>query len=412
MDLMALDRIFRLSRIPVRYINGETNFIVFSRGYSEDNDPIIIDSVLRTHLIEQAHRRTIPSMVREDGGVLYGVYYTQSNHYILAGPVCEFQLNEKGVRFKDYAHRHGIMETDGFTIKIRSADVLSAMLEEIYEASSGKTINENDILLGEVGHQQLTQNLLTEEYLVQNTEDEVFHNSYKEEKALLGSIARGKPEEIRRGLDDYHKLDVVGKLASSPYKHYEYLCAATITLSTRSAIEGGLDAIKAYAMSDLLMQRLEQCTSIPEIIKLIKETRIGFAEKVKEEKDTRAKSSSVQQVKAYIDRHLNESLSLDSLAEVVQMNKTYLSHRFMEEEGIGIQKYIQQHRIELAAEILRLTDNTLIKIANYLCFPTQSYFGAVFKKYYGITPQQYRERERKMDSFDKSQSSQHKKMDK
>ena len=55
--------------------------------------------------------------------------------------------------------------------------------------------------------------------------------------------------------------------------------------------------------------------------------------------------------------------------------------------------YTRKKRIEAAANMLKYSQESIITIANYLCFPSQSHFTAVFKEFKGITPQKYRETE-------------------
>ena len=45
-----------------------------------------------------------------------------------------------------------------------------------------------------------------------------------------------------------------------------------------------------------------------------------------------------------------------------------------------------------AANLLRYSDNSLSEIAEYVHFPSQSYFGKIFKKCTGMTPRAYRDR--------------------
>ena len=56
------------------------------------------------------------------------------------------------------------------------------------------------------------------------------------------------------------------------------------------------------------------------------------------------------------------------------------------------------HGLEEAKSLLRYSDKTLSEISSYLCFSSQSYFQNVFKRKYGITPKQYREKARHLES--------------
>ena len=47
-------------------------------------------------------------------------------------------------------------------------------------------------------------------------------------------------------------------------------------------------------------------------------------------------------------------------------------------------------KLEEAKSLLTYTNKSLSEISSYLCFANQSYFQRVFKKKYGITPNEYR----------------------
>ena len=55
----------------------------------------------------------------------------------------------------------------------------------------------------------------------------------------------------------------------------------------------------------------------------------------------------------YINEHLSESLTLESVASRVYLNSTYLSELFKTETGKNFKDYILEKRMELACELLK-----------------------------------------------------------
>ena len=49
-------------------------------------------------------------------------------------------------------------------------------------------------------------------------------------------------------------------------------------------------------------------------------------------------------------------------------------------------------RVERAVNLLVYSDESIPDIAEYVNFPSQSYFGRVFKERKGMTPKQYRDK--------------------
>ncbi len=57
-----------------------------------------------------------------------------------------------------------------------------------------------------------------------------------------------------------------------------------------------------------------------------------------------------------------------------------------------LQDYVNEVRVERSANLLMYSDESLSMIAEYVNFPSQSYFGKVFKEKKGMTTRQFRER--------------------
>ena len=61
-----------------------------------------------------------------------------------------------------------------------------------------------------------------------------------------------------------------------------------------------------------------------------------------------------------------------------------------ENDRPGLTAYLNDHRLNLAAELLRITDATVLDIAGRVGFDNLSYFNRLFKRRYGMTPREYR----------------------
>lgn len=240
-----------------------------------------------------------------------------------------------------------------------------------------------------------------QEYMLERSENGDAHISYQEEQVLLGHIRTGNLEALQasRSLSRASDLQRMGKMSDSPFKQLEYACCSFITLATRAAVEGGLDADTAYSISDVYLQRLTKCLAPAEILMLLEEAKFGFARAVRNSCDSRARISYLEQAKNYIATHLNKEFDLETMAREIGINPSYLSRKFKEYEHMGITEYTRRRRIQAARNMLRYSDASISAIAQYLCFRSQSYFGAVFKEYTGLSPKKYREREKVTDFF-------------
>lgn len=93
---------------------------------------------------------------------------------------------------------------------------------------------------------------------------------------------------------------------------------------------------------------------------------------------------------SYLEEHFQENFSLDTLAEDLQYNKTYLCKAFRDDTGATILDTLNMIRIRRAAELLTYSDRALAQVSEDCGFGTVSHFNHVFRKYTGITPGQCR----------------------
>lgn len=110
--------------------------------------------------------------------------------------------------------------------------------------------------------------------------------------------------------------------------------------------------------------------------------------------NTRVRSISrsqqhVNEIIAYINRHLTEPLSLESIAEEFHMNKDYLGRLFKSHTQATIGHYIAVQRVNLSQSLLA-EGHTVTNVQETLGFTSYAYFFKFFKKMTGISPSQYR----------------------
>lgn len=88
---------------------------------------------------------------------------------------------------------------------------------------------------------------------------------------------------------------------------------------------------------------------------------------------------------------LYDKIYLEEIGETLKISPGYFSHLFKKETGSSLQDFINDVRMEKAANLLLHSDENLLEIAEYLGFLSQSYFCKVFKQKMEITPKKYRE---------------------
>lgn len=90
----------------------------------------------------------------------------------------------------------------------------------------------------------------------------------------------------------------------------------------------------------------------------------------------------------------NPKLSLTLLSEKMNLSFGYLSNLFKKLMGTSFQEYVLNERMERAKIVLLSTDMKNYEIAEALGFEDPNYFSSAFKKKYGVSPNQYKEKVR------------------
>lgn len=98
----------------------------------------------------------------------------------------------------------------------------------------------------------------------------------------------------------------------------------------------------------------------------------------------------IKRLDCYINRHINERLSLDILSKNLNISKTTLCSYAKKRFGMSINTIIRKRRIIKAKELLQRTSKPIATIANEVGIPDYNYFTKVFKSEIGTTPSTYR----------------------
>ncbi|NLM09985.1 MAG: response regulator [Clostridiaceae bacterium] len=115
----------------------------------------------------------------------------------------------------------------------------------------------------------------------------------------------------------------------------------------------------------------------------------GLAEPYKAPK---IKNRVVRDILEYIKNHYSEDITLYTAAEYVHMNHIYISRLFKKELGETFLETLTKFRLKKACELLSNFEYKIYEISSMVGIFDPGYFSQVFKKYYGLTPSEYRDR--------------------
>jgi len=151
----------------------------------------------------------------------------------------------------------------------------------------------------------------------------------------------------------------------------------------------------ADAENSILKSRLETIDKTEDVTAL-RQTMVEFFQILDQQFDALRKSSqgdAVMRVKDHIDQNFSEiNLSLSLLAEQVDLTPAYLGQLFAARTGMHFNDYLTHVRMSKAVELLSETEEPIKNISNLVGILNTTYFYALFKKQYNMTPSQYRKK--------------------
>lgn len=240
----------------------------------------------------------------------------------------------------------------------------------------------------------MESNLNQEWYVQENhdCEEEMHHRSQIGEYAFYDAVSSGDIEAVRADCKKKSFSDPsgMGRLSSNPVLNMKYHFVIATALITRFCVEAGMEMEQAFRLSDFYIIKLDQLNTVEEVVSLHDKMSLDYAGKMRllQRKKT---SKPITECIEYIYLHIKDRITVDDLARHTNLSASYLSRLFKEELGISISDFIRERKIEKAQHLLRYCDFSLIEIANYLSFSSQSHFIQSFKKLVGMTPKKYRD---------------------
>jgi two-component system response regulator YesN len=94
-------------------------------------------------------------------------------------------------------------------------------------------------------------------------------------------------------------------------------------------------------------------------------------------------------------RNSQKKILLDDVAKFVFLSPKYLSRVFKDEMGIGFKEFVLNSKINEAKKVLSDTEKTINEISYGLGYKNTESFIKIFKKETGLTPTEYREKEKR-----------------
>lgn len=110
------------------------------------------------------------------------------------------------------------------------------------------------------------------------------------------------------------------------------------------------------------------------------------------------KNADIERLKmmvSYIHLHYMEALTLKDIAAIVNISSRECTRCFQRNIHISPIKYLNEYRIQRAAQMLSQTSDSVLTVSENCGFSSGSYFGKAFRGIMGCTPKEFRKNQKK-----------------
>ena len=374
---------YSFSGIPVYYY--EKRELIFS--FSLDPDRIRAFADVTEKLLDD----TVESDIYETAvSSYYGRIRTRDGGILILGPVRQNAYSEEDLRkFR-------------FTYQIRQEDWTSwqAQLKRIPACPLLKFYHLLSCLQMTLGQE--------------NTAIDAYHNL--DEQVSLDDFIWEKPKEydagIRVNIIEQSRMfepfiregNFEGLIAQSNRNQEFYLgeyskehrinkiigMVLSLAFSMRAAVDGGMPETEAYLLIRKHIVQALKARTAAEVDEISMRASMELVEHMREFKDTSYRHSSVYDCVNYIRSNIYSPIKVRDVVAYSGYTAEHFSRLFKKETGFGAQEFIYNCKLLEAKNLLTVTDMPVGQISEALCFSSQSHFQNRFRKKFGMTPLEYR----------------------
>lgn len=102
----------------------------------------------------------------------------------------------------------------------------------------------------------------------------------------------------------------------------------------------------------------------------------------------------IHEALTYIEHNFQNDITIEDIASVCGLNRTYFGKIFKEALGKTPQEFLVNYRMLKAAELLKLTHLSIGDIGITVGYANQMHFSRAFKNCYGVSPREWRNQNR------------------
>ena len=202
-------------------------------------------------------------------------------------------------------------------------------------------------------------------------------NEYNDE--LKRSIESFSIEKIKYILSDIFRKISDGQNEDIVYQIYDRIYGLFKDYSDEKIEEEYRD----------ILSLLNSCCNLSDCKKVILKYVLDCLEYIKSKSEGQV-LKPIRTMISYIKDNYREKITIEDMAEIVDLNPIYLGSLFKKEIGLNFSSYLIKVRIDAAKSLLVETNYTIAAIGSEVGYKDTRYFSQLFEKTVGIKPALYR----------------------
>lgn len=214
----------------------------------------------------------------------------------------------------------------------------------------------------------------------------------RQEEALHALVQRFSQAESRPGLPEAlaQALRAQAEQPGFTLVRAQQFCTALVIELDAPIQAIALPNYPRQARLNDVMLNIWSSADLPELTAHLRDYLLEILQRMSDTDETAYAGELVDQIKAYIQEHYAEELTLNVLSERFYVSPVYLSRLFKKKTGINFVEYLTHIRMEKARAYLTGTRHKVYHIAEMIGYENPRYFARLFKEETGCTPQEYR----------------------
>lgn len=252
---------------------------------------------------------------------------------------------------------------------LKQTDELSEVYADVQEAARMAVVSDHSQLLT---------------LPLEDKKEKEFIFTRQQEKSLIALVSQQKiPEAVELA------QEIMAESLKRGISHMqtEILCVALVNTVAHAATRLEESADKIAAASGVYNVITSRCTTAAEYMQTVTDfiRSMGGEAQMPDEND-----ALLNNVRRYLQENYRNEFSGEDLAEALHVSRSYLSTYYKSKTGINLSESIQIYRMQKAVELLQDPQIRVGDVGAMVGIPSSNTFLRWFKKYTGMTPNEYR----------------------